>query len=1127
MLKIKKILFVVLILFSYNYSYCIIDPVFHNSTIKDGLFHANAQAIVQDNDGYIWIGTSEGLQRYDGKTYKYYGLSNKANSMLSNFVSSLYFQDNKNVLWIGCKDGILTKFDLVTYTFTNFQINYSDKNQILDISQIIYYDKNNLLIATNLNSGLLLFNIESNTFKKIDIFDTENIQELYQIHIKNDYIYASTEKGLLKISKDFSSIKLFTVHDFNSSKIISISEYAEDELIISSLDNIYEFDTKLNTYTNITPSDFPKIEIVKHIKADKNDIIWIATKNNGLIKLNINTNKFYQYKYNQTQEASLSSNNISTIYFSQKNSIIWLGTFKGISFFSLKSNTFRNYIPTTIENEPIDLFFSILKASNNSFWLSDFYNNVYYSDNINKLLTKITTRNSRLGLLGKRDIMKIIESPDSIIWFGTKTGLISYNYKTQKIREFKVSEKVKFHNYYNRITNLRYSKNTIWISSNAGISSFNIQTNKFTCYPPPENNDLNKHLIHTRDILYDNNENIWFGEFNNGVYKYNLKTGKYIHYINEKNNKKSLCSNDIVALFIDSENSVWITTIHKGISRYNSDINSFTNYSINNGLPSNNIYEIIEDKDKHLWLSTNRGISAFNLKTNEFTNYGFNDGVNIYEFNMNSSCKTFNGEILFGGIGGVVSFYPKEIISESDFPKIFISDLYIQNKQISPNSKILNNKSITYTKDLDLEYQKSNIRFDISIINFLLSSKNQFAWKLDNYETSWNYSHKNQNSISYTNLPPGKYILLLKNTKDKINWSDTKQILNITIKPPLWLTSWFRIGVWFFVGVLLLVFYNFRIYYYKKQKEALNIIIDKKTNELRLLNNNLIDRNAEIQTQNEELLQYRYHLEELVDDRTVQLKKALDKAKESDEFKTRIILNLSHEIRTPLNAIIGYSSIIANNTLSDKETQEFSVMVEDSGKSLINLIDNIIKLSDLESSNEKFNLTYFDLNKTINDIISYYSEDLSKNITIIPQVLDKNYTIYSDRKKITHCISELLGNAINYTENGTITIGYGIYSSEEIFANYSIKLDSKNKSHILFYVKDTGIGISEEQQKYIFDIFKKVEDHTNKLYRGLGIGLSVLRQYVEILDGKVWINSTVNQGSEFYFTIPYISQKQN
>ncbi len=1110
-----------------------VKPVFHNFSIENGLTHSNITAITEDNLGFVWIGTTEGLHRFDGKNFRVFEETSGGNTIPTNQISYLFSPVNQNFILIGCVEGNLSVYNLQTGLFANHKLMTLASGEEGKVTAIASLGESSFLIGTSVPARLFVFNLKVSTFKEIGISVASNgtnaLTAINHILIDGQHsVWLSTNIGLVRGDSSLARFdRVEGSNQFTSSPIgiMAATSLDSENLLLTTTSGILRYSINRREFSESTPRNFPRTIINTHIQDSKGNI-WIATRSSGLLCYRPKQNTYTQYRYTPSNRNAIPNNYITTLFFSGREVTVWVGTQGGFSFFGLDVNPFSHYTPMLRGNDVIEDNFGMLKTSTGSIWIHG-PTTLYYADSIGGIFKTVNQNPFTIdGLIG-RTVTKIWEDSQKKLWFATSNGLVEFNPITNSSRSYTIQPGKEVGRYGNFFTSCHHYNDTLWISTGSGFCSFSLTERKFTTYPPIVENGNGDRLLAIRDIVYEPGGYVWIGVNLKGVYRYNLTTNKYKHYTNNPSDSTSLSSNSFVSFFRDRGNNIWVATYYLGINRFNPERNTFTRYTKKEGLPSNTVYGIMQDPKQNLWMSTNKGISRFDQANHQFYNFDFFDGIFIYEFNMKSFCQTIDGTMMFGGVGGIVSFDPLQIKELTTPPDFYVTSIYIQNHEVLATSDILGNLSIIFRDRIDLKYQKATISFDVTLLNFLYPQRSGFAWKLTSYDKEWNIARPNQTAISYTNLPPGKYELHLKSTVNSRLWSAEKKVLTINVIPPWWLSIWFKIVLIASVALGIPMFYTLRIQYLKKQREHLNQLVAEKTEELKALNESLEESNAEITAQNEELEKHRHYLEDIVDERTHQLKSALLKAEESDKLKTAILSNMSHEVRTPLNAIVGYTKLINDESTNSQERSNYTDVILHSSQTLLTLIDNIIELSRFQSENYFVNPEWFNPNGLINTIAGEFAKRLSFDVQLITDFTgDNDYMLFADKQKIGSTITNLLSNAIKYTEKGYVKVGYRQVDRNVLENEYGLKFTSNSELFMLFYVEDTGYGISPNKCEVIFDLFTKGEDYGHKLYEGLGLGLTVCKISVELMGGTIWLKSEPCKGSTFYFIVPIIRVSQ-
>jgi len=691
----------------------------------------------------------------------------------------------------------------------------------------------------------------------------------------------------------------------------------------------------------------------------------------------------------------------------------------------------------------------------------------------------------------------------------------------------------------------------LWIATmGGGLNRFESKTHEFLNFKVDNtgSNSISGNWVHA--ILETSNHELWVST-TGGVDIFNHESERFTNFKHDSADSKSISYDGANVLFEDSKKNIWLGT-DVGLNFFVRIDSSFICYSIEDGLPDNSVQGICEDNSGSLWISTNNGISKYINGINRpvkpvFKNYNKSDGLQGNEFIKHSCYKGKDGTIYFGGLNGFNSFKPDNIKENLFIPEVKFTYLLIFNEPVEiglSNSPL--KKQLSESSEIILSHKQSVFTIGFTALNYIAPKENQFAFILEGFEKDWNYVG-NKREATYTNLDPGKYIFKVKASNNDGIWNEKGVSLQIVVLPPWWMTAWFRILAFLIVLSSLIGFYLIRVNSLNKQKNQLEKLVKKRTNEIEAKNtilfkqttvlnesnvlleerqqqieeqnktlirqaeklneaNTLLEeRQEEITLQNEELEKHRNHLELLVEERTSELVKAKTKAEESDKLKSSFLSNVSHEIRTPMNAILGFTSLLNKEFLSKEKKTKYINIINENCEALLVLIDDILDISSIEVDRLAFTNEKFNVDSILINLETFYKLNNNKSIEL--EFINKNQEdglfIYNDKVRFRQIITNLLNNSFKYTESGKIEFGYEVI-----------------EKFVRFFVSDTGVGIDKSEIDKVFDHFYKIENNPDVLYRGTGIGLALCKKLVAIMGGEIWVKSILNQGSVFYFTLP-------
>jgi signal transduction histidine kinase len=535
-------------------------------------------------------------------------------------------------------------------------------------------------------------------------------------------------------------------------------------------------------------------------------------------------------------------------------------------------------------------------------------------------------------------------------------------------------------------------------------------------------------------------------------------------------------------------------------------------------------YAAIEDAD-YLWVSTNKGLACVNLINNTLKYFEVGDGIQSNEFNP-PALKLDDNMILFGGINGITGFYTAQIEKDINrVPKLYFTSLKVDGQLIEvgkpvERSKHNIRKQLEYAGRLRLEPHEKILSLEFAALEYFAPERIKYFYRILPNSTNW-IPLKDQNFVTFVNLNPGQYTLQVRSTNSDDQLVDNIRTLNIIVDPPYYQTFWFIALCILLVSGLVFLAIRMRFIGLQRntivlEKEVMERTkkIETQKREIEIQRNIASHQRDKITEQRDQLERLMQNLELKVKERTLELEIAKFKAEESDRLKSAFLSNMSHEIRTPMNAIIGFSELLLEQTFDPDEKQGFAELIRSNGDHLLNLLNDIIDISMIESGQLKLVPSRINFNDLISDVYLNFKRHqtlIAKQgkVNFILKPLSQNISLYTDPLRVKQVLYNLVSNAIKFTAEGTIEMGYEI-----------------NGSMLHVYVQDSGIGIAPENQKYVFERFRKIDGGKRNLYGGFGLGLTISRNLIESLGGRIWLESYVGKGTTFYFTLPLTNEQR-
>ena len=811
---------------------------FDHISIEQGLSQSSVKVIFQDRRGFLWFGTEDGLNRYDGYNVKIYKPDPDAIHSLSDRWINSIVEDREGYLWIATRLG-LNRYDPRTEEFIRFV--HDDANPVSLIDNhinVLHIDKNdNLWIGTT--SGLDLFDRANGSFKHYvyspsqqEGISGKSITALYED--SRGRFWVGTEKGGL--NRFDPSNNRFTPYQnmpedsgtISSNHVTAIVEDRRSVLWVGTAEGLNKFHPDSGTFERFMHDDKDDQSIASHVIRDLYvDItgnLWIATSK-GLDRLALSGKRFIHYRHGPTFSQSLSEDDVLSIY-EDRGGILWVGTWGGgVNKYDRLRDYFAYYRndPQNTNSLSDNAIISIYSDSDGYAWVGT------ADEGLNRLTRStgqvVHYRNdpNRPQTISSDSIYSMVEDHDRFLWIGTANGLDRFDRNSFSFEHFQRDPENPASLSANRVYEVYVdSQNNVWVGTVAGLDLFDRKTETFIHFQPKPGNPNSLSGSGVNSIYEDSEGNLWVGTWESGLNKFNPQTGEFTRYRYDARNKEGISSDVILSIYEDTRGRVWIGTGGGGLNLYRPETDTFLYYLEKDGLPNGVVYGILEDSQGHLWLSTNFGISRFDPETRTFRNFDAGDGLQSNEFNSGAYAKGRSGELYFGGINGLTVFHPSSIDDSPYLPQVTLTSLTQDDNPIATEF------SVETTQDITLTWPQNSFEFEFAALSYNQPDKNRYAYILEGFDTNWHFIGTKRDG-RYTNLPGGKYTLLLKASNSDGIWNETPVRINMTVIPPFWQTTWFRVLLSLVVVVLVAGGVRLRTKTIQDRNRALERLVRERT----------------------------------------------------------------------------------------------------------------------------------------------------------------------------------------------------------------------------------------------------------------------------------------------------------
>ncbi|MBO3697899.1 hybrid sensor histidine kinase/response regulator [Roseivirga sp. E12] len=1061
------------------------SPFFYQLFADYGLSSDKTTVSLQDYKGFLWFGTEEGLNRMtDYSEFDIYRYDRKDTSTLSNDHVTVLMEDSRDRLWVGTRDGLnLYNRELKTFT----RVPLSDLGfgtSVNSIYDIIEDSDGDLWLISNDE----LINLDGNTLKRTSTITASGVQgnslKLNDLEFYQTNLWVGTSEGLYELRGK----KLLGAGIGTTSEITSLLS-VEDHLWLGTKgDGLLRYNAisdQLDLFTR-NSKQFPlNNDFVNDISLVDGNQVWVSTTD-GINVLSLETNTTESYRYDFDNGFSLSDKVIREVYQDEVGSV-WITTpNSGVNFFHKADNLFGYFGQTHEEGTDKDL--------------------MDYST------------------------FSIQSSDDGKVWIGSRKGVSSYSPANNKFKHYpfgpEISQRV------SKVLSIaQCSANFLWLGTDDGLVKWTGDGAAFNYIMPSQLKGLE-----ILSVMADEEDNLWLGTANQGVKMYSSinqvlsevpffgeelsfsgqpkindikKFGNQILVSTEKGLYKfeegalinvkltglgdGLASDiPINTVFQDNQNRIWLGTQQDGVLALDEDGAVLYHFDKAGGLASDDIRSIVQDNNSDLWLSTNDGVSKLfrsGVEADSFAirNYDLTDGLQGNQFSLNASTISQSGEILMGGLSGITTFRPEDIIDYQVVQRPAFISASVNGEPLKVNESQGLSKDISMLDELVLNCEQNDFTINFSALDYLRPDDVVYRYKLKGYDQDW-VEVKPEGKASYKNIPTDRSFDFIFQSKGRLSseWSEESKMV-IMVEPHYYQTFWFRsliviVGLGF---ILLLLWFREKRTVTKRQE--LEALVNARSSELR----KEIGQRQEVE---EALIQ------------------ALVVAEDANTIKNNFLANMSHEIRTPLNGIIGLTEYSLDNSL-DEEQKDILRTISSSATSLKLIVDDILDITKIESGNIALASEPYSVKELLSDIVSAFSipakkKDISVKYWVLPDVPPY---VLGDPRYVRQVLTNLLSNAIKFTNKGGVSIFAEALSEHE------------GEMEIWFTVTDTGIGISEEAQEKIFDRFVQNDTSYTREYGGTGLGLSISKELVIKMGGDLWVESKEGKGSIFKF---YVKSKE-
>ena len=1040
---------------------------FRHLTPDDGLSRGSVLCIFQDSRGFLWFGTMDGLNRFDGYEFKVFRFDPEREQGLSGNYITCMTEDDDGYLWIGTENGGLNRYDPVHERFTTYRNDPVRADSLGgDTVRSLAIDRSGevpVLWVGTLESGLNRMEMGTGRFSQFgaDIPETLQGRRVNSIlEVPDHGLWVGTDRGLEQVERQSDASYRFRRHavGLDQFEVTALHFDGEHHLLVGDIQGqVHRFDLDTQSFELMFDSASP----VRAIVDDTRGRIWVATRGSGLFKLNPFTKETVQLKHEAGDAGSL-TNNVVWSAFCDRTGILWFGTLGSIDYFDAAANRFPLYQhepgnPNSLSSNSISTIGGDLEQPG-VIWVGTFDAGFNRYDLLTGAVRRFSAEPGKSDGLSHNGVLALHDGGDGRLWVGCYGGGINVLDKATSIfSHYRHDGEDADSLGSDQVTRILGAEpGFLWVGTDgAGLNRLETATGKFTAYRHASKQIESIASNRILSMHVDEAAALWIGTFSKGL-DLMRPDGGFTHYAYEPGDPTSISYN-MISTIAEGFGYLWIGTGGGGLNRLDRKTGTFRVWRVADGLPGNTIHGILADDRGFLWLSTNNGLARFDSRTEAIRSYGLYDGVQGREFNQWSYYRSPGGKLFFGGTKGLISFEPSRITESLHPVPVQFIDFRIFNQSVTVGDARLVHPleaAIGYTEQITLGHEETMFSVAFAGLNYAVPEANRYRYLLEGFDSDWVETHADLRVATYTNLEAGSYTLRVKAANKDGIWSPEETRLRIEILPPPWKTP---LAYLLYLAVICVsLWFCFR---YLDQRK-----------------------------------QFAYEQEVVRHLRKV------------DKMKDQFLANTSHELRTPLNGIIGLVESLLEGVAGNlpEKARDNLGLIRAGGKRLTRLVEDILDFSKLEEDKVELAITAVDPH-TLADVVLTLSgaSAREKALDLVNEIPNDFPMVAADPHRLEQVLFNLVGNAIKFTERGTVRVGAHVAGKMAVIE-----------------VADSGIGIPKEMVDQVFEPFTQAENHTARINGGTGLGLAITRMLVNLHGGSINLNSEAGNGTTMTFTLP-------